>query len=442
MIRGAPVGEIALALWRRIDVRRLFLGDLALKAAAFGVAVLLFVWATVIRNAPPPEVTQLFEGRIPVERPEVPSGFVLRGQLGDAGVRLRGPEEAIRSVGQQQLRATLDVSTLAPSPEAQEAPVRVTVADDRIRVVEVIPATMPIRIERRTQRTLAVQARLANEPPAGSQAAPATFRPQVVTVSGPESAVAAVAAVLATVRFGDAPVDLAQDVRPEPVDAAGQPVEGVEVDPVAVHVTLPVRSSATTRTVPILWQIRGDVATGYWLSRVTTEPVVVTVSGDRTVVAGLELIETAVVDVSGLTAGRTFTVPLVVPSGVKVLGEQQVSVGVTVVALIGSRPFPVLAVQPLNTGPELAVSIEPGTASAVITGTVAAINALTVDAVTAVVDVSGRGPGTYTLEVTVRAPSGLTVQSVQPTRVTVTIKSTRPPPSPSPTPTPTPAPAS
>jgi YbbR domain-containing protein len=434
MTLGAQVGEIALALWRRIDLRRLFLGDLALKGAAVAVAVLLFVWATLIYNAPPPEVTELFDGRIPVERPDVPAGFVLRAQLGETSVRLRGTAEAIRAVGQQQLRATLDVGSLAPGPDLQDAPVRVTVSDDRVRVVEAIPATMPVRLERRAERTLAVQPRLANGPPPGFQPAPATFRPQGVTVSGPESAVAMVAAVLATVRFGDAPVDLAQDVRPVPVDAAGQVVDGVEVDPAAVHVTIEVRSSATTRTVPVLWQVRGDVAPGHWISRVTTEPLVVTVSGDRAAVAAVERIETSVVDVSGLSAARTFTVPLVVPSGLSVIGAQEATVTVTVVALAGTRPFPLVAIQPANVGLELSVSVDPATVDVVVAGTVPVLGALRADSVTAVVDVAGRGPGQYTLEVSVRAPTGVTVQAPQVTRATVTIRSTRPSPTPSPSP--------
>jgi len=430
----AQVGDVAIAIWRRIDLRRLFLGDLALKAAALAVALLLFIWASAVYNAPPPEVTLQMDGRIPLERPEIPAGYVLRGQLGDVGIKLRGPEDAVRAIGPQQVRATLDVTGAVPGPDPQAMPVRVLVSSDRVRVAEVSPASVPLRFERRTERTLAVQARLANDPPSGFQAAPATFRPQQVTVSGPESAVATVAAVLATVRFGDAPVDLAQDVRPVPVDAQGQAVEGVEIDPVAVHVTVPVQSSATTRTVPILWQLKGDVAAGYWISRVTTDPVAVTVSGARDAVAALERIETAVVDVSGLTAGRTFSAQLNVPGGMKVVGEPQASVNVTVVALIGTRPFPIVAIQLVGLGPGLAAEVQPATADVILSATLPVLNGLGADAVSAVVDVTGRGPGTFTLDVSARAPAGTSVQSVQPARATVTIRSTRPSPSPTPTP--------
>ena len=434
MTRTSPAGEAIVALVRRIDARRVFLGDLPLKSAAVALAFVL--WLVAARGAPGADVTLAFDGRIPVERPDVPAGFVLRGSLGDVAVKLRGPEDAVRAVGQPQLRAILDIAGISPGPASQDAPLRVLVADDRVRVVEITPATVPIKFERRLERSLAVQARFANEAPGGFQAAPATFRPQQVTVSGPESAVAAVAAVIATVRFGDTPLDLAQDVRPLPVDASGQPVEGVEVDPVSVHVTVPVQSTATTRALPVLAQVRGNVATGYWVSRATTDPLVVTVGGDRDTIAALDRIDTTAVDVSGLTAGRTFTVPLVLPTGVKVIGDAQATVTVTVVALAGTRPFPLVAVQVVGLGPGLSASVTPGTVDVTLAGTVPVLSGLGADAVGATVDVSGRGPGTYTLDVLVRAAGGTTVQSVQPLRVTVTIQALRPPPTPLPTGTP------
>lgn len=423
-------GLIALALRRRIDLRRMILGDLPLKAAAFAVAAALFVWATAVYNAPPPTVVRAFDGRIPVLRPEVPAGFVLRGDLGDVAVRLSGPEEAVRAVTQQQLRATLDLSTLVPGPARQDAPVRATVAAPRVAVVDVSPATVPVSFERVASRTLAVQAKLANAPPAGFVAAPATFQPQQVSVSGPESAVSRVAGVLATVLFGDAPVDLAQDVRPVAVDADGVPVGDVEVDPVAVHVSIPVRSSATTRTVPIQWQLRGDVAQGFWLSRVATEPLVVTVSGPRSVIEGLDQLNTVPIDVSGLSAAKTVTVPLVLPEGTSVLGESRATITLTVVALTGTRSFSI-GVRPLGAEPGLAVAVAPRSVDVVVAGTMAALAGLAPEAVTATVDVTGLGPGAYVLDVATAAPTGLTVRSVQPVRVTVTLSSTA---------TPTPAP--
>src|SRR5262249_39163230 len=159
------------------------------------------LWLAAARMAPGPDVTLAFDGRLPIEQPDVPEGSVLRGSLGDVSVRLHGPEEAVRAIGLPQLRAVLDINGLTLRVEPQDAPGRVLVADDRVGGVEAARAPIAVRSERRVERRLAAQARFANDPPSGFQAAPATFRPQEVTVGGPESAVAAVAAVIATVRF-------------------------------------------------------------------------------------------------------------------------------------------------------------------------------------------------------------------------------------------------
>lgn len=423
---GAPARAARLAIWRRIDARRLFLGDLPLKAAAIGVALLLFV-ASV--RAAPAEVTVQLEGRVPVERPDVPAGYVFRAQLGDVGIRLRGPEGIVSSIGPQQLRATIDLTTVTPGPDAQEAQVVVEVPDQRVSVVEISPATVTVRLERRATRVFAVQAKLANAPPAGYRASPATFRPQEVSVSGPESAVSAVAAVLATVRFGDAAVDLAQDVRPEPVDATGAPIEGLEADPVAVRVTLPLLPSATTRTVPISWRIRGAVAAGYWISRVDTDPVAVTLSGDPKALEAVGQVETNEIDVSGLTHGQTTVATLSLPAGVSLLGATEVRVTLTVVVLSGTRSFQ-SAVAAVGVGTGLSAHVESGSVDVVLAGTLPVLGPLGAGAVTARVDVSGRAAGTYVLEVLVSAPSGTTVQSVRPGSVTVTITDVRPSPTP------------
>ena len=64
---------------RSLDLRRAFMRDLPLKGAALAIALLLWVAAA---EAAPREKVEWFPGRVPVERPDVPLGYVLRGQLG------------------------------------------------------------------------------------------------------------------------------------------------------------------------------------------------------------------------------------------------------------------------------------------------------------------------------------------------------------------------
>jgi YbbR domain-containing protein len=409
-------------LRRRVDVRRIMTHDFPLKAVAVVIAVVF--WVAITQNAAPRLVTVVFDGRIPVERPDnVPAGYVLRGQLGDVGVTLRGPSGIADRVALSDLRATLDVKTLTlGQAEPQDARVTVTVARDGVEVVDVLPATVSVRLERVTSRSVPVQPRFANSPPSGARAGDAAVSPTEVRVTGAESDVARIVSVLATVGFGDAQTDIETSAPAIPVDAAGLPIDGLQVDPGVVVVKVPVLPIATTRTVPVVFTLRGVVAPGYWVVGVAMDPFAVTVRGDETVLTTLDRIETLPIDVGDLRATKTLTVALSLPTGVTLLRPTDVSVTVTVQPLAGTRVFS-SAVLVLGLSANQTAELDLSNVAVLVAGPVPTLANVPPEQVIATVDAGGRGPGSYTLDVTVRVPAGVSVQTVQPTRVTLTIRS-------------------
>ena len=409
-------------LRRRVDVRRIMTHDFPLKAVAVVIAVVF--WVAITQNATPRLITVAFDGRIPVERPDnVPAGYVLRGQLGDVGVTLRGPSGIADRVALSDLRATLDVKTLTlGQAEPQDARVTVTVARDGVEVVDVLPATVSVRLERVTSRSVPVQPRFANSPPSGARAGDAAVSPTEVKVTGPESDVARIVSVLATVGFGDAQTDIETSAPAIPVDAAGLPIDGLQVYPGVVVVKVPVLPIATTRTVPVVFTLRGVVAPGYWVVGVAMDPFAVTVRGDETVLTTLDRIETLPIDVGEMRATKTLTVALSLPTGVTLLRPTDVSVTITVQPLAGTRVFS-SAVLVLGLSANQTAELDLSNVAVLVAGPVPTLANVPPEQVIATVDAGGRGPGSYTLDVTVRVPAGVSVQTVQPTRVTLTIRS-------------------
>lgn len=410
-------------LRRRIDLRRIVAHDFPLKAIAVVIAVLFAI--ANFQNATPRLVDIEFVGRVPVERPDnIPTGYVLRGQLGDVGVTLRGAPGAADRVALSDLRATLDVNSLAlGQSEPQDARVTVTVAKEEVEVVDWSPPTVSVRVERLISRTVLVQARFSNDPPAGTRAGDAAVSPTEVSVTGPESDVARIAAVLGTVRFGDGQTDIEAPGTPAiPVDAAGVPIDGLEVEPGVVTVNVPVLPTATTRTVPVVFTLRGVVAPGYWVVGAAMDPFAVTVRGEEQVLSTLDRIETQPIDIGNLNATRRLSVALSVPSGVTLLRPTDVTVTVTVQALAGTRVFSsaiVVTGLPANQTAELDLT----NVAVLVAGPVPTLASLPPGQVTASVDAAGRGPGTYTVDVAVGVPSNVSVQTVQPARVALTIRS-------------------
>ncbi|HEV2249072.1 MAG TPA: CdaR family protein [Candidatus Limnocylindria bacterium] len=403
--------------FRRLDLRRAAMHDFPLKAAAFAISVLAFV--AVAESSQPATVTF----RVPVERPaDVPAGYVLRGTLGDTAVTLSGPQSELAKVAQADIHPVPDLAQAdLGRNDVQNIALRVPLADPNI-LVKADPPTVPVRIEKVVSRSLTVQVRFANEPPHGYQPGSPSLSSSEVRITGAQSLVASVAAVFATLRFGDTPIDISASADAVPVDAAGNPIEGLVADPPAVQVGVPVLSTRSTRTVPVLWSLRGNVAPGYWMSRVTTDPIAVEVQGTPETLAPVDRIDTAPIDVSGLTANRSFRVPLVLPDGVSLLQPTDATVGVTVIPLSGTRPFPVVAVQVTGAAAGLVGETDPATVSVVVAGPAATLGTLGPTDITATVDALGKGAGAFPADVLLRVPPGVTVISLQPSRVTLTMR--------------------
>lgn len=407
-------------LRRRVDVRRIVTHDFPLKAVAVVIAVVF--WVAITQNATPQPITVVFDGRIPVERPENPTGYVLRGTLGDVVVTLRGAPGVADRVALSELHATFDVKSLSlGQTDPQDARVMVPAPKDGVEVVDVSPATVSVRVERLISRVLLVQPRFANAPPTGARAGEPAVAPTEVRVTGPETDIGRITAVLATVTFGDAQTDLETSTPAIPVDAAGLTIDGLQVEPAVVVVKVPVLPTATTRTVPVVFALRGVVAPGYWVVGVAMDPFAVTVRGDEQVLATLDRIETLPIEIGDLSATRTLSVKLSLPTGVTLLKPTDVSVTVTVQPLTGTRVFNT-AIVVTGLAANQAADLDQTSVGVLLSGPVPTLASLPPEQVVASIDVTGRAPGTYTIDVAVRVPSGVNVQTVQPARVTVTIR--------------------
>ena len=152
----------------------------------------------------------------------------------------------------------------------------------------------------------------------------------------------------------------------------------------------------------------------------------------------LDRIDTAPISVSGLSADRTVTVDLVMPSGVVPLGPSAVDVTITLRAVTATRNFEV-GLQLVGTDPDLVY--RPATDRVLITvgGSVTDLDRLTGATLVAELDVSQLGLGTSDAEVTADLPPGLTLVSASPAEVSVTVSALASPSPPSPSPAGAPA---
>jgi YbbR domain-containing protein len=262
---------------------------------------------------------------VPLHVGRVATGLVATGYPERVQVTLRGPKRVMAALGENAVRALLDLS--AGKQGEQTLAVR-ALASDQVTVVGVQPPRVTLQVEREAAKSMRVECTVLGNPPAGTVLAPVEISPPAVRVSGPHTAVDMAAHAQVTLSADLSGVrDLAVPVRPVRQD--GTVVPEVKVTPALVRVSLPTERRLEYKTVPVRVQVTG-VPEGMRIKSVAVDPPTVTVSGESKQLARTGYLSLEVIDLAQAGAGeRTYSLALQRPAGVLLLEEKRVQVRVT-----------------------------------------------------------------------------------------------------------------
>jgi len=417
------------------------LTQLDIGRALVAVAIALAIFGVVQNDQNPAEAGSF---NVPVDVGTIPSGLVPLGDEASPSVlvRVNAPRENWVSMRSSTFRAEVDLT--GATAGAHEYPVNVTASDPRIRIVDVSPPRITVRLDENLDQPVPVRIVRTGNVPFGYQAGDPQVDPSTVTVSGPSSIVRRVESAVVELRLDGVTVEINGRYTPTPVDAQGQAVTAngrpLRLTPATVQVRVPITQQLSYKTVGVQATIVGTVQSGYVIEGVATDPSAVTVVGPPANLANVNVVNTEPVDATGATSTISRQVGLALPDGVAAAGSESVRVTVQVAPLVLTQAFTTVpVVEDLDTG--LQVTSQLPAVQVTVQGPASSLQSLRSSDLRATVSLAGLGPGSQRVTVEVTAPAGLTVQSVNPRVITVTIadvESALPPPTLLPTEAPTP----
>jgi YbbR domain-containing protein len=401
-----------------------------------GLLLAITLWTYVSFTTNPNETRQV---TVPVRIVDLPEGMILVNPAtglpetftGSTLLTIRGPQAQLGNLTGADLPAFVDVGDLGVGvsriPIAVETP-------NGLRVTAKAPSEVTIRLAREMVATVPITVSLQGQPPFSFSVGNLVQGANEAIVRGPEEVVQRVAAATALISLQGQTMDVAAILPLVAVDANGTPVEGVIVTPDQVSVRVPIVAELGVRQVTVVPKLEGQPAPGFAVGNIFSDPQVVEVVTTGIVTGTFS---TEPIDLTGLTTTITQTVAIQRPPNVITRPENiQVLVRVEIVpiAVTSQLPLPVF-VNPINLAEGLPQpAAEPSTLQVILSGPFDRLSEVTSGAVSATVDLSGLGPGTYTLPVQIVAPDGLRVVEPVDAVVSVTIF---PPPTPTPEPSPT-----
>ena len=398
-----------------------------LKLAAIGLATLLYAGLVASQDS------NTYPGPITVLPVNQPAGTVITNQWKDVEqIQYIAPADLGR-LRADDFRATVDLANVKPDGNPVSLRVNVTAVDPRVTILDFRPRTIQVVLDTKVSKTVKVIV-TQSEPPPNLQVGEATVTPPEVVVTGPSAAVNLVVNARVTATIDGSGVNVDRDVTPDAVDAAGEVVTGVNLDPSSVHVKIPVYTNLENRTLPVNPIVTGTPAAGFRIGSVDVSPLVVSVEGDQAQLQDLVAADTAPVPVSGATRDVTSQVAYSLPTGVSVIGDQTARVTVHIEAVTETRTF--VAGIRLD-GRQAALQYEASETRVLLTlfGSTADLDRLAGSPLVVALNVADLGPGAHDVPVVPSLPSAVTVAATSPETVTVTVTE-RPTPAPPPTATP------
>jgi len=398
-----------------------------LKLAAIGLATLLYAGLVASQDS------NTYPGPITVLPVNQPAGTVITNQWKDVEqIQYIAPADLGR-LRADDFRATVDLANVKPDGNPVSLRVNVTAVDPRVTILDFRPRTIQVILDTKVSKTVKVIV-TQSEPPPNLQVGEATVTPPEVVVTGPSAAVNLVVNARVTATIDGSGVNVDRDVTPDAVDAAGEVVTGVNLDPSSVHVKIPVYTNLENRTLPVNPIVTGTPAAGFRIGSVDVSPLVVSVEGDQAQLQDLVAADTAPVPVSGATRDVTSQVAYSLPTGVSVIGDQTAKVTVHIEAVTETRTF--VAGIRLD-GRQAALQYEASETRVLLTlfGSTADLDRLAGSPLVVALNVADLGPGAHSVPVVPSLPSAVTVAATSPETVTVTVTE-RPTPAPLPTATP------
>ena len=354
-----------------------------------------------------------------------------------ASLVIRAPKSVYDLLSTEEIEVWADLSGLGPGEHTVELQARL--ARPQASVIDISPSLMRLTLEAADQRQIPLRAVVTNEPPAGYSREEPVFDVNLnqVLVSGPASKVDEVVAAQVSLDLGQQRNPYQADMKLSPVDADGNTVADVTLDPQIVHVTVAIRRRDDVREVAVRPTIEGTPPEGYVLNALSYDPQVILVSGSPTQLANLpETLSTQPISLSDRTTNFEVEVPVVLPdNNLLVLSGQNVTVSVEISPLTASREFDAIPVEVLGLPDGHVAHLAPSEVTVLLTGPQPQLDPLQTSDIRVSIDLNGLKDGTYTLKPTVSISQGqLPAESISvlPAEIDVELSGDTPTPAPPP----------
>ena len=305
-------------------------------------------------------------------------------------------------------------------------PVQVRIPDQvkPIRILEQSPKQLELKVSNLISKTFTISIQVEGDPAIGYKTSGLEWDEVLATVTGQETKVNDVAAVVGILDISDASGTISDEITLQAQDKNGDLVDAITLTPDTVRVDQEISLQGGYRNVAVNVTTEGIVEPGYRFTSITPAPPTVMVfSENPQLVEQLPgYVNTKPLDLTGVDGYLETILELDLPEGVIVVGDPTVLVQVNVTALVTIMSIS-REIEIIGLFPGLSAVVSPLQVSVRVSGPVPTLDNLTLRDIRVVVDLTNLGIGVHTITPTVEIlPEDVIWEDISPTTVEIVIE--------------------
>lgn len=330
---------------------------------------------------------------------------------------LEGPASEVYRAKAEQFKIVVDLSTYAVRKGSNLIPVEITQYPTNINIKKNESLRVNVEIDEYIEKSVPVKLEVDATTKSSYYSFEQAVKPDNALVSGAATYVNSVKWVLAKGEVSNADADVSLNLPLKAVDETMKEVKEVKINPTSVEVLIPVRKS---KNVTIKVPTKGENNQNIIIKTIEPNPTSVDLVGETQDIGNIEYIETEALDLSTITGNNTVTLKIALPKGSRpVNGKDTVAVKVTVETINQNSVSVPVTMAGLATG----LKAEPDTKniSVSLKGTDSVLSKIKDGDITATIDLTNLTEGEHSISPKVNVKEGMTIQSISPEKLKVTI---------------------
>jgi len=394
-----------------------------LTSLILSLLLAIVIWTSAVTSTNPNIEAEL---TVPLEVIQPATDIAIVDPLPETvTLKILAPESIIQQLEEDNpLTAFIDLTDIVAGTYMFPVQVRIPDQLKPIRILEQSPKQLELKVSNLISKTFSISILVEGEPAIGYKTSGLNWDEVLATVTGQETKVDDVAAVVGILDISDASGTISEELTLQAQDKNGDLVDAITLTPGTIRVEQVISLQGGYRNVAVNVTTEGFVEPGYRFTSITPAPPTVMVfSENPQLVEQLPgYVNTKPLDLTGVDGYLETILELDLPEGVTVVGDPTVLVQVNVTALITtmsiSREIEIIGILP-----GLSAVVSPMQVSIRVSGPVPVLDNLTLRDIRVVVDLTNLGIGVHTVTPTIEIlPEDVIWEDISPTTVEIVIE--------------------